>query len=131
MGLELLGHIVKALDGLGIAIGHAERDLVLEDVKASVMVDEIETIFVARAGTGIKLVHLLLASGDKDVTVCTLLNLGLEGARGVKVEADTYALVGCLEEVARLGERLGERGCRKDEEGLFLCRRRGARRRIR
>ena len=125
MGLELFGHVIEALDGLGVAVGHAERDLVLEDVKARIVVDEVETFVVAGSGAGIKLVHLLLAGGDEDVAVCPLLNLCLEGARRVEVEANVHAVIGCFEEVARLGERLGERGRRKDDERLCLCRGRG------
>ena len=107
-GLEVGLEVVEALDALGVAGGHHERHLVLEDVEARVALDEVEALGVLALRVGrVELVHLLLAGGDEDVGLGALLDLGLEGARRVEVEGDLDA--GLLRELlGRLLEALGE-----------------------
>ena len=81
------------------------------------MVDEVEALVVSGRGLRVELVHLLLGRGDEDVAVRALLDLGLQSARRVEVEAHVHPAVGVLEEVADRGEGLREGGGGKDGEG--------------
>lgn len=74
--LEVLGELVEAVDVSGIALGHHERDLVLQDVEARVALDEVEALLVAADVRGVELVHLLLAGGDEHVALRALLDHG-------------------------------------------------------
>ena len=116
-GLEVLGEVFEAVDVLGVAIGDDEGDLVLEDVEAGVVLDEVKALLVVLLGLGVKGVHLLLAGGDEDVALGALLDLGLEGARGIEVEGDLDALL-AREGLGGLGEALGHGGGGEDGDGV-------------
>ena len=107
--LEMRGEVLEALDTRGIALGHHEHHLVLEDVEAARLVDEAELFEV---------VHLLLRSGDEHVRLSTLLDLVAELARRSQGEQDLR-----FAELRRdLVERLGERGRCEDGELMLRVR---------
>ena len=90
----MLGQSIKAVDALVAALGHTEDDFVFQQVHAGGGVHEVQTVgvHVGRSGD-VQLVHLLLTGREEEVAVGTLLDLGLQGAGGIKVEAEGDARV--------------------------------------
>lgn len=110
-GLEVLGQRIEAVDALIAILGHAQNDLVLQQVHAGIAVHEVQSFGVHIGGSGaVQLVHLLLTGGDEQVAVRAFLDLGLEGAGGVEVEAEGHVGVLGRVNLADGGEGLGE-GC--------------------
>ena len=111
------GQLVKALHALGVALGHHQDHLVLQQVQAAAFQDEIQAIGVDLGLRGdIQLVHLLLSRGDEQVAVRALLDLGLQGPGGVEVVDDVDLGVVRLVDRLQLGEGFGHGGCRKDDQ---------------
>ena len=69
--------IFKALDVGRVSLGDSQHNFVFQQVDPGVGVDEI-LLFQG--------VHLLLGCGEEEVALCALLDLGLQGAGGIKVE---------------------------------------------
>ena len=107
----MLGQRIEAVDALIAILGHAQNDLVLQQVHAGIAVHEVQSFGVHIGGSGaVQLVHLLLTGGDEQVAVRAFLDLGLEGAGGVEVEAEGHLRVFCRVGLTDGGEGLGE-GC--------------------
>ena len=65
-GLEVLGQRIEAVDALIAILGHAQNDLVLQQVHAGIAVHEVQSFGVHIGGSGaVQLVHLLLTGGDE------------------------------------------------------------------
>ena len=90
----MLGQSIKAVDALVAALRYTEDDLVFQQVHAGGGVHEVQTVgvHVGRSGD-VQLVHLLLTGREEEVAVSALLDLGLQGAGGIKVEAEGDARV--------------------------------------
>lgn len=69
--------VLKALDVGGVSLGNRQNDLVLQQINAGVGVDEILIL---------QGVHLLLSGREEQIAVRALLDLGLQGTGGIKVE---------------------------------------------
>ena len=115
--LQVFCQRIKAVDALLIALRHAEHDLVFQQVHAAVAVHKVQSLGVHLGrGGAVQLVHLLLTGRDEEVAVCALLDLGLEGARRIKVEAEGHIGVLSGVSLADSSQGLGQRGgCKNDE----------------
>ena len=90
----MLGQCVKAVNALVAAFRHAEHHLVFQQVHAAVGIHKVKAFLVHLGRSGdVQLVHLLLTGREEEVAVGTLLDLGLQGAGGIKVEAEGDARV--------------------------------------
>ena len=84
--LKLIGQVVKALDVLGVALGHAQSDPVLKQVYAGALKHEVQLVGVHFGiGGNIQLIHLLLAGGNEQVALGAFLYLGLQGSGRIEV----------------------------------------------
>ena len=84
----MLGQRIEAVDALIAILGTHRTTFVLQQVHAGIAVHEVQSFGVHIGGSGaVQLVHLLLTGGDEQVAVRAFLDLGLEGAGGVEVEA--------------------------------------------
>ena len=107
----MFGQCVKAVNALVAALRHAEHHLVLQQVHAAVGIHKVQPVLVHIGRSGdVQLVHLLLTGRDEQIAIRALLDLGLEGAGGVEVEAEGHARVFCRVGLTDGGEGLGE-GC--------------------
>ena len=89
--LQVLGERIKAVNALGVAFGHGERDLVFQQINAAALEHKVQPLGVdRRVRGGVQLVHLLLARGNEQVADCALLDLGLERAGGVEIESQRH-----------------------------------------
>ena len=117
LSLQVLGQRIEAVDALVGIFRDAQDDLIFQQIHAGIAVHEIQTLGVHLSGSGaVQLVHLLLTCRKEQVTVCALLDLGLQGAGGVKVEAEGHA--GVLRRIG-LGDgvqRLGQGRCSEDDQ---------------
>ena len=107
----MLSQAVEAVNPLVAALRHTEHDLVLQQIHTAFGIHKVQALGVHLSGSGaVQLVHLLLTGGDEQVAVRAFLDLGLEGAGGVEVEAEGHAGVLGRVDLADGGEGLGE-GC--------------------
>ena len=122
LGLQVLGQGVKAVDALVAALRHAEHHFVFQQVHAAVAVHKVQPfgVYIRRIGA-VQLVHLLLTGRNEHVAVGTFLDLGLEGAGGIKVEPEGHARVLCRVRFADGGQGLSEGGGGKDDELHRFC----------
>ena len=75
-----MSHVVKTLNSLGVILRNAQGNLILKDVKTSIRCNEVQILIVIFLGVCIKLIHLLLAGRNENVTVRALFYLRLECA---------------------------------------------------
>ena len=97
--LEQLGELVKALNALGIALGHRQRDLVFQQVHAAVGDNEVQTVGILLGvilQASVNGVHLLECGGNEQIAVGTLLELLEQCAGGIEVIGDGDIGVGLL-----------------------------------
>ena len=125
----MLSQRIEAVDALIAVFGHAENHFVLQQVHAAVAVHEVETLGIdIRRSGDVQLVHLLLTGGEEEVAVRALLNLGLQGAGGIEVEAERHAGVLCCVVLGDGVQGLGQGSCGEDDQldGLAGSRLRGS-----
>ena len=113
----MLGQSIKAVDALVAALRHTEDDLVFQQVHTGGGVHEVQTVdvYVGRRGD-VQLVHLLLTGREEEVAVSALLDLGLESAGGIKVEAEGDARVLGRVVLGDGVQGLGQGGSGEDDE---------------